>query len=106
MPLRALGGPGDAHGCRGGAREAVPELLPAAVCDYLTGYLAAAGAIAALQRRIREGGSWQVQVSLSATAMWLQSLGLKAMLPPPEERQHVKTAIGAARAEQASEKNR
>lgn len=38
--------------------------------------------------------------------LWLQSLGLKAVLPPPEERKHVTTAIGAARAEQASEKNR
>jgi rubrerythrin len=38
--------------------------------------------------------------------LWLQSLGLKALLPPPEERQHVKTAIGAARAEQAAEKKR
>ena len=27
----------------------------------------------------------------------LESLGLKAVLPPPEERKHVKTAIGAAR---------
>ncbi len=33
--------------------------------------------------------------------LWLKSLGLKAMLPPPEERKHVKTAIGAARAEQS-----
>lgn len=38
--------------------------------------------------------------------LWLQSLGLKAVLPPPEERQHVTTAIGAARAEQASERTR
>jgi rubrerythrin len=38
--------------------------------------------------------------------LWLKSLGLKAMLPPPEERKHVLTAIGAARAEQASEKAR
>jgi rubrerythrin len=38
--------------------------------------------------------------------LWLQSLGLKAILPPPEERKHVTTAIGAARAEQASEKGR
>jgi rubrerythrin len=38
--------------------------------------------------------------------LWLQSLGLKAVLPPPEERKHVTTAIGAARAEQASEKGR
>jgi rubrerythrin len=32
--------------------------------------------------------------------LWLHSLGIKAELPPPEERKHVKTAIGAARAEQ------
>jgi protein-disulfide isomerase-like protein with CxxC motif len=38
--------------------------------------------------------------------LWLQSLGLPAVLPPPEEQQHVKTAIGAARAEQAGEKLR
>jgi rubrerythrin len=38
--------------------------------------------------------------------LWIQSLGLKAVLPPPEERKHVTTAIGAARAEQASEKRR
>jgi crotonobetainyl-CoA:carnitine CoA-transferase CaiB-like acyl-CoA transferase len=60
---------------RRGRREALPELIPAAVCDYITGYLAAAGALAAMVRRIREGGSWHVQVSLAATAMWLQSLG-------------------------------
>jgi rubrerythrin len=35
--------------------------------------------------------------------LWCQSLGLPALLPPPEEQQHVKTAIGAARAEQAGE---
>jgi|SRR5579863_1612082 len=33
--------------------------------------------------------------------LWLQSLGMKAVLPPPEEKKHVKTAIGAARAEQS-----
>jgi hypothetical protein len=38
--------------------------------------------------------------------LWIQSLGLKAVLPPPEERRHVKTAIGAARAEQSAEKQR
>lgn len=37
--------------------------------------------------------------------LWLQSLGLKAELPPPEERKHVKTAIGAARAEQTRKPN-
>jgi hypothetical protein len=34
--------------------------------------------------------------------LWLKSLGLKSVLPPPEERKHVTTAIGAARAEQAA----
>ncbi len=38
--------------------------------------------------------------------IWLESLGLKAILPPPEERKHVKTAISAARAEQAYDKGR
>ena len=56
-------------------RESLPELIPAAVLDYTTGYLAAVGAMAALLRRIREGGSWSVQVSLAATAIWLLSLG-------------------------------
>jgi rubrerythrin len=37
--------------------------------------------------------------------LWKQSLGLRAMLPPPEERKHVKSAIGAARAEKAAEKH-
>jgi hypothetical protein len=32
--------------------------------------------------------------------LWIKALGMKAVLPPPEERKHVKTAIGAARAEQ------
>jgi len=38
--------------------------------------------------------------------LWRQSLGLKAVLPPPEERKHVKSAIGAARAEQAAHHGR
>lgn len=38
--------------------------------------------------------------------LWIESLGMKAVLPPPEERQHVKTAIGAAKAEQSAEKHR
>lgn len=55
-------------------REALPELIPAQVCDYVTGYLAAAGAMAALLNRIRQGGSWLVEVSLAATAAWLDSM--------------------------------
>jgi rubrerythrin len=33
--------------------------------------------------------------------LWIESLGMKAVLPPPEEVKQVETAIGAARAEQA-----
>jgi rubrerythrin len=33
--------------------------------------------------------------------LWLQSLGIKAVLPPPEEQKNVTTAIGAARAKNA-----
>ncbi|HEY8186948.1 MAG TPA: DUF892 family protein [Pyrinomonadaceae bacterium] len=33
--------------------------------------------------------------------LWIQSLGMKAVIPPPEEVKEVKTAIGAARAAQA-----
>lgn len=35
--------------------------------------------------------------------LWIQSLGMNAVLPPPEEVKKVETAIGAARAEQARE---
>lgn len=33
--------------------------------------------------------------------LWIQRLGMKAILPPPEEEKDVKTAIGAARAKSA-----
>jgi len=33
--------------------------------------------------------------------LWIDSLGMPAVLPPPEEEKEVKTAIGAARAKQA-----
>jgi rubrerythrin len=33
--------------------------------------------------------------------LWIESLGMPAVLPPPEEEKDVKTAIGAARAEHA-----
>lgn len=33
--------------------------------------------------------------------LWMEALGMKAVLPPPEERKHVKTAIAAARVEQS-----
>lgn len=36
--------------------------------------------------------------------LWIESLGLPAVLPPPEERRDVETKIGASRAEQARDK--
>jgi hypothetical protein len=33
--------------------------------------------------------------------LWISCLGMPAVLPPPEEEQDVKTAIGAARAKMA-----
>ena len=43
--------------------------------DFLVGWLGALGAIAALVRRSREGGSYLVQVSLCRTGMWVLDLG-------------------------------
>lgn len=48
-----------------------PRLLPAAATDYITGYLAAFGALVALARRARDGGSYEVRVSLARSGMWL-----------------------------------
>jgi crotonobetainyl-CoA:carnitine CoA-transferase CaiB-like acyl-CoA transferase len=43
--------------------------------DFITGYLGAAGATAALIRRASEGGSYKVNVSLTRTGMFAVSLG-------------------------------
>lgn len=63
---------GMAH-LHGGAES--PALQPAALCDYTTGYLAALGALIALERRARAGGSYLVRASLCRTAMWVRALG-------------------------------
>jgi crotonobetainyl-CoA:carnitine CoA-transferase CaiB-like acyl-CoA transferase len=52
-----------------------PQLLGSAACDYTTGYLAACGAMLALARRAKEGGSWLVRASLCQTGMWFERLG-------------------------------
>jgi len=51
-----------------------PLPLPAQALDHATGYLAAAGAMMALARRAREGGSYHVRVSLAQTGRWLAGL--------------------------------
>ncbi len=52
-----------------------PKPLPAQVLDHVSGYLIAFGAMTALLRQRRDGGSWHVRVSLAQTGSWLRSLG-------------------------------
>jgi crotonobetainyl-CoA:carnitine CoA-transferase CaiB-like acyl-CoA transferase len=52
-----------------------PQPLPAQALDHATGYLAAFGAMLALARRAREGGSYLVRVSLAQTGRWIDGLG-------------------------------
>ena len=56
-------------------RDGAPQLLPAPVLDYVTGYLGAYGVMEALRRRAIEGGSYHVRVSLAQTAHWIRRLG-------------------------------
>jgi crotonobetainyl-CoA:carnitine CoA-transferase CaiB-like acyl-CoA transferase len=52
-----------------------PQFYPVSAIDYLTGYLLAFGAMVALSRRAREGGSWLVRGSLAQTGRWLVGRG-------------------------------
>jgi crotonobetainyl-CoA:carnitine CoA-transferase CaiB-like acyl-CoA transferase len=52
-----------------------PKELPAQELDHATGYLLAFAAMAALRRRIEQGGSWHVRLSLAQSGYWLRSLG-------------------------------
>ena len=69
-----------------GGEGGVPRHLPAQALDYVTGYLAAYGALVALEQRARVGGSYLVRVSLAQTGRWIQSLGRVdtegAVMPP------------------------
>jgi crotonobetainyl-CoA:carnitine CoA-transferase CaiB-like acyl-CoA transferase len=51
------------------------QALPCQALDHASGYLMALGAMAALLRRIDEGGSWLVRVSLARTGLWLRQMG-------------------------------
>ncbi|ANF59638.1 acyl-CoA transferase [Halotalea alkalilenta] len=55
-----------------------PKLTPVFMCDFITGFLGTFGAMIALARRAREGGTYRVQVSLCQSAMLLQRQGLLA----------------------------
>jgi crotonobetainyl-CoA:carnitine CoA-transferase CaiB-like acyl-CoA transferase len=52
-----------------------PRHLPAQALDYVSGYLLAFGAMNALLRRAREGGSYLVRASLAQTGRWIWDLG-------------------------------
>jgi crotonobetainyl-CoA:carnitine CoA-transferase CaiB-like acyl-CoA transferase len=68
----------------------MPAMPPTGLInDYVTGYMGAAGAAAALLKRNKEGGSYHVTVSLARCAMWCQSLGLV----PEDERAFAKNHV-------------
>jgi hypothetical protein len=67
--------------CNEGSPER-PKLLPAAACDYTTGYLAAYGALLALAKRATEGGSYHVRVSLCQSGMFIYRQGSVAFDAP------------------------
>lgn len=50
-------------------------MYPVSAIDFLTGYLMAFGAMVALARRTREGGSWHVRISLAQVGRWLVERG-------------------------------
>ncbi|KAI8809372.1 acyl-CoA transferase/carnitine dehydratase [Cladochytrium replicatum] len=69
---------GAVTGClvaEGGSLE-TPKLPPTNIVnDYLGAWMAATGAMLALIRRAKEGGSYKVHVSLDRIAMWIAGLG-------------------------------
>jgi hypothetical protein len=52
-----------------------PKALPCQALDHASGYLLAFGAMMALRRRMTEGGSWYVRVSLARTGEWIRDFG-------------------------------
>jgi crotonobetainyl-CoA:carnitine CoA-transferase CaiB-like acyl-CoA transferase len=76
--------------------EAKPRLLPVSVIDYVSGYLMAFGALAALHRRATEGGSWLVRVSLARTGKWIADRGMVgdfASVPPELPREELQALL-------------
>jgi crotonobetainyl-CoA:carnitine CoA-transferase CaiB-like acyl-CoA transferase len=63
------------HEGRTATRPNGPALLPAAACDYTTGYLAAYGILLALAKRAQDGGSYHVRVSLCQSGMFIYRQG-------------------------------
>jgi crotonobetainyl-CoA:carnitine CoA-transferase CaiB-like acyl-CoA transferase len=68
--VQCVSGMADVQG-GGGA----PQLLPCSAIDYVSGYLMAFGAMVALARRAKEGGSWRVRVGLAQVGKWIVDRG-------------------------------
>ena len=63
--------------CRHEDSQERPEFPPTGILnDAVTGYLGAAGMLAALIRRATEGGSYHVKLSLARCSGWYPTLGL------------------------------
>jgi hypothetical protein len=89
--VQAVSGIADEH-----ATAERPRFAPANPLDYMTGYLAAFGAMVALARRARDGGSYHVRVSLAQTGRWLSSLSRVA----PELREACPVELAPERLDQ------
>jgi hypothetical protein len=76
--VQSVSGMADASGS-----AAKPALMPVSAIDYVSGTLMAFGAVVALHRRAREGGSWLVQVALARVGQWIAERGV---LPESEWR--------------------
>ncbi len=75
-----------------------PAFLPVSAQDYVAGYLLAFGAMVALGRRAREGGSWLVRTSLAGAGHFIRQHGLNepseyAHLPAELPAEEVKTLV-------------
>jgi hypothetical protein len=68
--VQCVSGMADAQG--GGGK---PQLLPCSAIDYVSGYLMAFGAMVALARRARKGGSWRVRIALARVGKWIVDRG-------------------------------
>ena len=89
--------------CRECRDEGSPELgVDATAAEKASG--STAKAIAAACDEVEDEEDEHLYHTMGWTReLWMESLGMPAVLPPPEEQKGVKTAIGAARAKNARE---
>lgn len=85
--VQTVNGIADRQGQMYPGEVAGPQFYPVSAIDYLSGYLMALGALVALERRAKEGGSWLIRISLAQTGRWLLNHG---QLPNTELRRTTK----------------